>query len=75
MIGIAITAILSTILGYGICAMMVIAKESEIDKESDKAMTDEEIKRRITILWLYYFTAPKIGVERGEVNNDNTRIR
>ena len=38
-------------------------------------MTDEEIKRRITILWLYYFTAPKIGVERGEVNNDNTRIR
>ena len=32
MIGIAITAILSTILGYGICAMMVIAKES------DKAM-------------------------------------
>ena len=32
MIGIAITAILSTILGYGICAMMVI------DKESDKAM-------------------------------------
>ena len=32
MIGIAITAILCTILGYGICAMMVIAKES------DKAM-------------------------------------
>ena len=32
MIGIAITAILSTILGYGICAMR------EIAKESDKAM-------------------------------------
>ena len=38
MIGIAITAILSTILGYGICAMREIAKESEIEKESDKAM-------------------------------------
>ena len=47
MIGIAITAILGTILGYGICAMMVIAKEydeamardmANIMKEYDEAM-------------------------------------
>jgi hypothetical protein len=30
-------------------------------------MTDEEIKRRIKWLWLYYIPAPKIGAEgKGE---------
>lgn len=29
MIGIAITAILSTIFGYGICAMMVVGKQAD----------------------------------------------
>jgi hypothetical protein len=29
-------------------------------------MTDEEIKRRIKWLWLYYIPAPKIGAEGKE---------